>query len=138
MNEEEWLADTELYPMLGLVKDRASTRKFDLLTAACCRHAWHLCRDGAERAYVEEVERRAEGPVVQSPAGNGSANHTWQLSRSYANRAYYFGLAECDPPCTPTWRPWQLPLDRRGTGPQSNTVQLPLDRRGTGPQSNTA
>lgn len=62
MTEAEWLACTELHPMLEFLRDRVSARKLRLFSCACCRRIWHLIssQDCARKA-VEAAERYTDG-----------------------------------------------------------------------------
>ena len=61
MTEEQWVACTDLGPLLEFLRDKASDRKLRLFACACCRHIWQLLRDRDCRAAVEQAERYADG-----------------------------------------------------------------------------
>src|SRR5262245_10000268 len=61
MTEEEWHSATDLRPMLGFLKGRASDRKLRLFVCAWCRHIWYLMSEPASRKAVEVAELYADG-----------------------------------------------------------------------------
>lgn len=61
MTEAEWLALTDLKPMLEFIRSRASERKLLLFCCACCRSIWQLIPDERSRSAVVTVERFADG-----------------------------------------------------------------------------
>jgi hypothetical protein len=65
MTEAEWQDFTDVYDMLRAVRSRKSpwqwtTRKARLFACACCRRAWHVLTEPAQRASVEMAERVAD------------------------------------------------------------------------------
>ncbi len=67
MNEAEWLAGTNLSPMLDCLWSvgKHSERKSRLFAVACCRRAWHLFRADHARTAVEVAELYADGEATE-------------------------------------------------------------------------
>lgn len=62
MTEQEWLAYTELKPiMFGVLDGRVSDRKLRLFGVACCRRVWDRLSEKCVRNAVEMAERYADG-----------------------------------------------------------------------------
>jgi hypothetical protein len=61
MDETEWLARTDVRPMLWFLRDKASDRKLRLFSVACCRRARHLLTAEWFREVVDFAERFADG-----------------------------------------------------------------------------
>jgi hypothetical protein len=63
MTEKEWLAATDPWPMLDLLRDRghADERRCRLFACSCVRRAWHILGDDRERQAVEVAEQYADG-----------------------------------------------------------------------------
>jgi hypothetical protein len=76
MTEAEWLACTELGPLLEYLREKASDRKLRLFACACFRRIWHLLLDERSRKAVEVVERFAEGLATEEElaAARSAAN----------------------------------------------------------------
>jgi hypothetical protein len=63
MTEAEWLACTDVRPMLKSLHGKASNRKLRLFACACCRAVWSLFKAQSERSVIEVAERFADGLV---------------------------------------------------------------------------
>jgi hypothetical protein len=61
MTEAEWLACTDLVPMLEFLEAEASDRKLRLFGCACCRQVWESLTEDCFRDAVEVAERFADG-----------------------------------------------------------------------------
>jgi hypothetical protein len=61
MTEAEWFACDDPKPMMRLLRESASDRKWRLFGCASCRHIWHLLAGGPSRAAVEVAELFADG-----------------------------------------------------------------------------
>jgi hypothetical protein len=61
MTEAEWLACTEVGPMLAHLGDDVSPRKLRLFACACCRRIWYLMQDELIRKVVRIAEQHADG-----------------------------------------------------------------------------
>jgi hypothetical protein len=65
MTEADWLGSTDVYDMLRALRARKSpwpwtTRKARLFACGCCRRAWHVLTEPAQREAVEAAERAAD------------------------------------------------------------------------------
>jgi ferredoxin len=85
LTEAEWLADTDLYRMLDLVKNRFSGRKMELFGIACVRQNWDRVVESI-RVNFEERERDADEKTQPLPGGDGPASFAWQLALSCAGQ----------------------------------------------------
>jgi hypothetical protein len=100
MTEAEWLASTDLTPMLDLlsvntrgVPVRASERKLRLFAVACCRRIWPLLTDERSRRAVEIAERFVDGlaTLAEVGAARRDANDaylTWKPAGPHDQAAY--------------------------------------------------
>jgi hypothetical protein len=61
MTEGQWFAETNPYPLLCHLRDRASERKLRLFVCGCWRRFWHLLTDERTRQAVAVGERHADG-----------------------------------------------------------------------------
>jgi hypothetical protein len=76
MTEEEYLECVDPDRMLAYLEGIASTRKLCLLSAACCRRAWHLLETDHLRQAVEALERFADGAIDEEAfRAFGSTTH---------------------------------------------------------------
>jgi hypothetical protein len=99
VTEAEWLAATDLEPMLEFLKGRASGRKMRLFACACCRRIWHLLDEelfrrlvGASEEYADRSIRKAD--LVQRRIA------ALRLASSIACQA---ALATAQAECSPRW-----------------------------------
>ena len=60
MTEAEWLAATDLTPMLEFAWGKASDRKWRLFAVACCQRVTHLLTDTLELRSIALAERFAD------------------------------------------------------------------------------
>ena len=61
MTEGEWLAATDVEPLLRWAVPRGTRRQLRLYLCGGCRAIWHLLHDPASRQAVEVAERRTDG-----------------------------------------------------------------------------
>jgi hypothetical protein len=71
MTEAEWLACEDVHEMLRALRAQDSlwrwtTRRARLFACGCCRRAWHLLTEPAQRAAVEAAERYADKQLSRS------------------------------------------------------------------------
>jgi hypothetical protein len=64
MTEGEWLTCTDTRELLDFLDDKASERKAQLFSVACCRLIWDLIIDPVSRQAVEVLESYADGEVT--------------------------------------------------------------------------
>lgn len=69
MTETEWLAATDLQPMLDFVQGKLSNRKARLFSCGCCHRVWNLLDDARSRQAVEVAEQHADGEVDRNALG---------------------------------------------------------------------
>jgi hypothetical protein len=68
MTEDDWLSCVEPFSLLNFLDKRRpgdtppSARKLDLFAAACMRRSQSLWHDVRPRAFIEALERSADGP----------------------------------------------------------------------------
>jgi hypothetical protein len=111
MNEAEWRACQDAWPMLELLRQRglASARKLRLFAVACCRRTWRLAPpNDTDRSTVFVSERFADGlatreelKAARKRARPREAGTAWldafEAARSSANSAAYaVGLLASD------------------------------------------
>jgi len=65
MTESEWLACTELQPMLESLRGKVSERKWLLLAVACWRTIWKTLSEPSSRRAVEILELLAGGQRIE-------------------------------------------------------------------------
>ena len=63
MTEAEWLAASQVPPMLQFLGKRAGVRKRRLFACACVRRIWHLLDDPRSQRAVETSEAFADGEL---------------------------------------------------------------------------
>ena len=61
MTEQEWMECDDPEPMLRLLREDGSDRKFRLFAAACCRRIEHLLTDERSQKAVDAIEQYADG-----------------------------------------------------------------------------
>jgi hypothetical protein len=61
MTEAEWLACTEVRPMLDFLRGRVSERKLRLFACGCFRLTWRLLQRSQERHVIRVAELHADG-----------------------------------------------------------------------------
>jgi hypothetical protein len=61
MDEHDWLTSTDPRAMLDCLRGRASSRKFRLFAAACCRQVWDLLGDETAWDAIDRIEMVADG-----------------------------------------------------------------------------
>jgi hypothetical protein len=104
MTEAEWLAATDLEPMLAFLvgTGRIADRKLRLFACACMRRAWHLLGDERSREAVEVAEQFADGVVTREhvrsrpwlgPGGSRATFVGWFEARDAAVSAAGWALA---------------------------------------------
>jgi hypothetical protein len=65
MTEAEWLAATDLIPMLESLEGKTSERKLRLAGCALCRHLWEVLPDLGSSLAIDVVGRYADGSATQ-------------------------------------------------------------------------
>jgi hypothetical protein len=90
MTEAEWLACTDMWPMLWFLRDKASkkasNRHLRLFACACCRTFWPALTDTRSREAVEASEKHADNLIgrrdLEKAAGRASKVFMpWYASR---------------------------------------------------------
>jgi hypothetical protein len=66
MTEREWLACTDLRPMLEFLHGKVSDRKLRLFACACVRIGWSEMTDGRCREAVQTAEAFADGQSTKA------------------------------------------------------------------------
>src|SRR5687768_1641571 len=61
MTETEWLACTDVSPMLEFLEGKTSDRQLRLFACACCRRVWHLLTDRRSRRAITATELFVDG-----------------------------------------------------------------------------
>jgi hypothetical protein len=99
MTEPEWLASAEPWPMLEVLRDKASDRKLRLFGCACCRRILHLLPEQANRdlvAAVEDCPNRSLPDPKLDAAIDASSQHERKVwndrgywAVKYLGRSYY-------------------------------------------------
>jgi hypothetical protein len=79
MTEAEWMACSDPEPMLGFLRDKASSRALRLFAVASCRSIWTLLGDERSRDAVEAAERYANGEL---------SKHEWDIAHRDAGDAF--------------------------------------------------
>src|SRR5262245_57703011 len=92
MTAADWSACTDPTAMLDVLRGKASGRKLRLFACACCRHIWHLLRDGRVRGAVEAAERFAYG---LADARELTAARLAALSRCHGGGGAPYAAAAC-------------------------------------------
>jgi hypothetical protein len=101
VTEAEWLAGTDLAPLLGFLGPSAGERKLRLFCCACCRRIWDLLTDPRSRRAVEVAERYADGRADERELGEarlGAIGATGRGANQAAWAAYWTAnqsAAEC-------------------------------------------
>jgi hypothetical protein len=63
MTEQEWLAATDPWTMVEVLRDKASERKLRLFACGCVRRHWHALTHAQSRQAIEISEQYADGLV---------------------------------------------------------------------------
>jgi hypothetical protein len=73
VTEAEWLACTDLAPMVDFLRATAKgNRKFVLFEAGCCRRFWEQMTDPRSRRAVEVAERYADGRTTNKEVADAA------------------------------------------------------------------
>jgi hypothetical protein len=91
MTEAEWLACAEPWPMLEVLRDKASERKLRLFGCACCRRIWHLLPEQANRDLVAAVED-CPNVSLPDPKLNAAIDASSQHERKVGNDRGYWAV----------------------------------------------
>ncbi len=87
MTETEWLAAADSYPMLDILRGRATERKLRLFGCACYRRLGDFLASKANRSVVSEAERYADrqATLAEVTTAWGEAFRSWGSGFSRAD-----------------------------------------------------
>ena len=83
MNEKEWLAATDVWPMFDLLHNRASDRKLRLFAVACCRSICHFLEDKRSQVAVESSEACADGLTTKCQLKQSHTEAGWFATNEF-------------------------------------------------------
>jgi hypothetical protein len=63
MTEQEWMACTDLTPMLEFLRGKTSDRKLRLFAVACCHGIWDWIKDDRSKKALDVAQGFADGTV---------------------------------------------------------------------------
>jgi len=80
VNEQEWLAATDLVPMVDFLGQKASQRKLRLFAVTCCRWVTQLGTDTPFLKSLDVAERFADGAATadELAKAEGASNEVYQ------------------------------------------------------------
>jgi hypothetical protein len=101
VTEEEWVACTDVEPMLEFLQERASDRMLRLFACACCRRVWHYLSDQLDKEVVSVAERFADklATAEERAVAEEAAARAYQ---EIAHRAGAFSDVGDEPPPSDT------------------------------------
>jgi hypothetical protein len=83
MTEAEWLAGADPYPMLEIVKGKASDRKLRLFACACLNTIRNLITNAGRREMIEAGERWADRLMTEGEAQAILAANPYESSAAW-------------------------------------------------------
>jgi hypothetical protein len=143
VDEAQWLACTDPWPMLDALAERADDRRLRLLAAGCCRlpAAWQRLADPRSRLAVEVAERYADGLATEDEARRAEASAdaaaeaiaasgtwNWDVDLSYSPAGLCAQAAAQAVTTGPEpWAAWAA-RRARGNSPEERAAQAGLVR----------